>query len=93
LRERAANRTAATNNSAGYGDLTAQLGRQQAQTDASQAAESDRIREPAGADIGSGYGSSREGDGGSGGIARRAAARIDGIFDRRMGSMVGMGGS
>ncbi len=37
LRERAANRTAATNNSAGYGDLTAQLGRQQAQTDASQA--------------------------------------------------------
>jgi hypothetical protein len=37
LRERAANRTAATNNSAGYGDLTAQLGREQAQTDASQA--------------------------------------------------------
>ena len=36
LRERAANRTAATNNSAGYGDLTAQLGREQAQTDASQ---------------------------------------------------------
>jgi hypothetical protein len=37
LRERAANRQAATNNSAGYGDLTAQLGREQAQTDASQA--------------------------------------------------------
>lgn len=37
LRERAANRTAATNNAAGYGDLMAQLGRQQAQTDASQA--------------------------------------------------------
>ena len=37
LRERAANRTAATNNSAGYGDTLAQLGRQQAQTDASQA--------------------------------------------------------
>jgi len=37
LRERAANRTAATNNTAGYGDLTAQLGREQAQTDASQA--------------------------------------------------------
>jgi hypothetical protein len=37
LRERAANRTAATNNSAGFGDLTAQLGREQAQTDASQA--------------------------------------------------------
>lgn len=37
LRERAANRTAATNNSAGYGDLTAQLGREQAQTDASLA--------------------------------------------------------
>jgi len=37
LRERAANRLAATNNSAGYGDLMAQLGRQQAQTDASQA--------------------------------------------------------
>ena len=37
LRQRAANRTAATNNSAGYGDLTAQLGREQAQTDASQA--------------------------------------------------------
>ena len=36
LRERAANRMAATN-SAGYGDLTAQLGREQAQTDASQA--------------------------------------------------------
>jgi hypothetical protein len=36
LRERAANRQAATNNSAGYGDLTAQLGREQAQTDASQ---------------------------------------------------------
>jgi hypothetical protein len=37
LRERAANRMAATNNSAGYGDTLAQLGRQQAQTDASQA--------------------------------------------------------
>lgn len=37
LRERAANRVAATNNSAGYGDTLAQLGRQQAQTDASQA--------------------------------------------------------
>ena len=37
LQEKAANRTAATNNSAGYGDLTAQLGREQAQTDASQA--------------------------------------------------------
>ena len=37
LRQRAANRTAATNNSAGLNDLTAQLGRQQAQTDASQA--------------------------------------------------------
>jgi hypothetical protein len=37
LRERAANRMAATNNSAGYGDLLSQLGRQQAQTDASQA--------------------------------------------------------
>ena len=37
LQEKAANRTAATNNSAGYGDLTAQLGREQAQTDPSQA--------------------------------------------------------
>jgi hypothetical protein len=37
LRERAANRMAATNNSAGYGDTLAQLGREQAQTDASQA--------------------------------------------------------
>jgi len=37
LRQRAANRAAATNNSAGYADLAAQLGRQQAQTDASQA--------------------------------------------------------
>ena len=37
LRQRAANRVAATNNSAGFGDLDAQLGRQQAQTDASQA--------------------------------------------------------
>src|SRR5271170_6373158 len=37
LRQRAANRTAATNNSTGFGDLTAQLGREQAQTDASQA--------------------------------------------------------
>jgi len=37
LQRRAANRVAATNNSAGYGDLTAQLGREQAQTDASQA--------------------------------------------------------
>jgi hypothetical protein len=36
LRQRAANRVTATNNSAGYGDLTTQLGRQQAQTDASQ---------------------------------------------------------
>lgn len=36
LRARAANRAAATNNSAGFGDLLAQLGRQQAQTDASQ---------------------------------------------------------
>lgn len=37
LRERAANRLAATNNSAGFGDLTSQLGRQQAQTDANLA--------------------------------------------------------
>jgi len=37
LQEKAANRTAATNNSAGHGDLTAQLGGEQAQTDASQA--------------------------------------------------------
>jgi hypothetical protein len=36
LRERAANRLAATNNTAGYGDLLSQLGRQQAQTQASQ---------------------------------------------------------
>jgi hypothetical protein len=39
LREKAANRVAATNNSAGYGDLTSQLGREQAQTDASQTAQ------------------------------------------------------
>jgi hypothetical protein len=39
LRERAANRVAATNNSAGAGDLTAQLGREQSQTDASQTAQ------------------------------------------------------
>ncbi|MGH9738848.1 MAG: hypothetical protein ACRD4X_09705 [Candidatus Acidiferrales bacterium] len=37
LRQRASNRAAATNNSAGFNDLTAQLGREQAQTDASQA--------------------------------------------------------
>lgn len=37
LRQRVANRLAATNNTAGYGDLMAQLGRQQAQADASQA--------------------------------------------------------
>jgi hypothetical protein len=37
LRQRAANRAASTNNSAGYGDLLTQLGREQAQTDASQA--------------------------------------------------------
>jgi hypothetical protein len=37
LRQRAANRVAATNNTAGYGDLVSQLGREQAQTDASQA--------------------------------------------------------
>lgn len=37
LQQRAANRAAATNNSAGLNDLTAQLGREQAQTDASQA--------------------------------------------------------
>jgi hypothetical protein len=37
LQERAANRAAATNDTAGYGDLTAQLGREQAQTLASQA--------------------------------------------------------
>jgi hypothetical protein len=36
LRQRAANRVAATNNSAGFGDVDAQLGREQAQTDASQ---------------------------------------------------------
>jgi hypothetical protein len=36
LRERAANRVAATNNSAGYGDLLSQISREQAQTDASQ---------------------------------------------------------
>lgn len=37
LRQRAANRAAATNDTAGFNDLTAQLGRQQAQTQASQA--------------------------------------------------------
>ncbi|MGA2902120.1 MAG: hypothetical protein ABSF40_17995 [Candidatus Acidiferrales bacterium] len=37
LRESAANHAAATNDTAGYGDLTAQLGREQAQTDASTA--------------------------------------------------------
>jgi hypothetical protein len=37
LRQRAANRAAATHNSAGYGDLLAQLGREQAQTDANEA--------------------------------------------------------
>jgi D-alanyl-D-alanine dipeptidase len=37
LRRRAANRLAATRNAAGYGDLLAQLGREQAQTQASQA--------------------------------------------------------
>jgi len=37
LRERAANRAAATNDTAGYSDLTAQLGREQAQSLASQA--------------------------------------------------------
>lgn len=37
LRQRAANRLAATNNTSGYGDVLAQLGREQAQTDASQA--------------------------------------------------------
>jgi hypothetical protein len=37
LRQRAANRAAATNDTAGFGDLTAQLGREQAQTAASQA--------------------------------------------------------
>jgi hypothetical protein len=37
LRERAANRLAATNDTAGYPELTAQLGREQAQTLASQA--------------------------------------------------------
>jgi hypothetical protein len=37
LRQRAANRQAATNDTAGFGDTLAQLGRQQAQTDASQA--------------------------------------------------------
>ena len=36
LRQRAANRLAATHNAAGYGDVLAQLGREQAQTDASQ---------------------------------------------------------
>ena len=34
LRERAANRAAATHNSAGFGDLLAQIGREQAQADA-----------------------------------------------------------
>jgi hypothetical protein len=37
LRQRAANRAAATNDTAGFGDLTAQLGREQAQSLASQA--------------------------------------------------------
>jgi hypothetical protein len=37
LRERTSNRAAATNNSAGYGDVLAQLGREQARTDANQA--------------------------------------------------------
>jgi len=37
LREQAANRAAATNDTAGFNDLTAQLGREQAQTLASQA--------------------------------------------------------
>lgn len=42
LRQRAANRVAATNNPAGYSDLTAQLGRQQAQ-DFSQQARQNQI--------------------------------------------------
>lgn len=37
LRQRATNRVAATNNAAGYNDTMAQLGREQAQTNASQA--------------------------------------------------------
>jgi len=37
LRERAANRVARTNNSAGYGDLTAQLGREESQNLSQQA--------------------------------------------------------
>jgi hypothetical protein len=37
LQERAANRTAATNNSAGFGDLTAELGRQETQNLSQQA--------------------------------------------------------
>lgn len=37
LRERAANRMAASNNAAGYGDLISQLGREQSQAGASQA--------------------------------------------------------
>lgn len=36
LRERAANRAAATNNSAGYADLLSQIGRERAQTNAAQ---------------------------------------------------------
>jgi hypothetical protein len=41
LRERAANRAAATNNSAGYPDLLSQIGREQAQTNAAQAGQNE----------------------------------------------------
>lgn len=41
LRQRAANRAAATNNSAGYADLLSQVGRERAQTNAAQASENE----------------------------------------------------
>ncbi|HKQ87274.1 MAG TPA: hypothetical protein VJS43_10975 [Candidatus Acidoferrales bacterium] len=41
LRERAANRAAATNNSAGYPDLLSQIGRERAQTNAAQAGQNE----------------------------------------------------
>ncbi len=41
LRERAANRAAATSNSAGYADLLSQIGRERAQTNAEQTAQNE----------------------------------------------------
>jgi len=100
LRERAANRAAATNDTAAAPELTAELGREQAQgAGRPGAAESDRLRQPpaagaargaqrAGANLRHRHQSPRARHGHSPRAAGRAPARVDGLVDGRLGRAV-----